>query len=206
VTGAAPVFHAVMLAAERRAAKDTDDLGLSAGPTPESAGVARHEICALSGMAANAWCPTKQHEWIESGASRLPCSWHHLSDDGLLTVWPPEYREWARTQGVRDDHWVERARTVRSVAGTNARGVFRISSPPDGTTYLIDPTLRRDFQALPLRVVTSLAGEIQWTVDGRALGPASSERALTWPLRQGRHIFEARDQAGQSARAIVTVR
>jgi penicillin-binding protein 1C len=207
VTGAAPIFHAVMLAAERRAAKDSDDLGLSAGPAPESAGVVRREICALSGMAANAWCPTKQHEWTDSAASPLPCSWHHLSDEGLLTVWPPEYREWARRQGVRDDHVVERARNVRSVApGTNQRGVFRISSPPDGATYLIDPTLRRDFQGLPLRVVTSLAGEIQWTVDGRELGSASTERAMTWPLRPGRHVFEARDHAGQLARAIVTVR
>jgi hypothetical protein len=34
----------------------------------------------------------------------------------------------------------------------------------------------------------------------------SSERAMTWPLRPGRHVFEARDHAGQLARAIVTVR
>jgi penicillin-binding protein 1C len=207
VTGAAPIFHAVMLAAERLAAKDTDDSGLTAGPAPEPAGVVRREICAVSGMAANAWCPTRQHEWIESDAVPLPCSWHHLSDEGLLTVWPPEYREWARTQGARGHQEIERPRSVRSIAAeTNVRGVFRISSPPDGATYLIDPTLRRDFQALPLRVVTSQGAEIQWTVDGRALGLMSSERAMTWPLRPGRHLFEARDSAGQSARAIVTVR
>jgi penicillin-binding protein 1C len=206
VTGAAPIFHAVMLAAERRAATDSDDSGLSSGPAPGPPSVVRREICALSGMAANAWCPTKQHEWVESDAPPLPCSWHHLSDEGLLTVWPPEYREWARTQGIRDDQRVDRAANVRSVAGTNRRNVFRISSPPDGATYLIDPTLRRDFQALPLRVVTSFAGDIQWTVDGHALGLVSSEHAMTWPLRPGRHVFEARDPAGQSARAIVTVR
>ena len=206
VTGAAPIFHAVMHAAERRAAQHSEDQGV-AGPAPEPAGVVRREICALSGMAANAWCPTRQHEWIEADASPLPCSWHHLSDEGLLTVWPPEYREWARTQGVRDDQGVERARNVGSAAaGTSRHRVFRISSPPDGATYLVDPTLRRDFQALPLRVVTSLAGEIQWTVDGRDLGSMSSERAMTWPLRPGRHVFEARDHAGQLARAIVTVR
>ena len=207
VTGAAPIFHAVMLAAERRAAKDSDDSGLSTGAAPDAAGVVRREICALSGMAANTWCPTRQQEWIEPDASPLPCSWHHLSDEGLLTVWPPEYREWARTQGLRDAPGVERVRNVRGVAAAAPqRGVFRISSPPDGATYLIDPTLRRDFQALPLRVVTSVAGEIQWFVDGRDLGPVSSERAMTWPLRPGRHVFEARDRAGQSARAIVTVR
>jgi penicillin-binding protein 1C len=207
VTGAAPIFHAVMLAAERRAAENSNELGLSTGSAPAPAGVVRREICALSGMAANAWCPTRQHEWIGSEAAHLPCSWHHLSDEGLLTVWPPEYREWARTQEGRHDPQVERARSMRAgTLGTEQRGVFRISSPPDGATYLIDPTLRRDFQALPLRVVTGRAGQIQWSVDGRDLGPVSSERAMTWPLRPGRHVFEARDHSGQSARAIVTVR
>ena len=212
VTGAAPIFHAVMLAAERRAAAANDDArGFSErdGRGQAHAAVVRREICALSGMAANAWCPTKQSEWIATDASPLPCSWHHLSDEGLLTVWPPEYREWAQAQGVQDGQGIETMRgtkPARATAEQRGSGMFRISSPPDGATYLIDPTLRRDFQALPLRAVTSAPAEIQWTVDGRVLGPISSERAMTWPLRVGRHVFEARDLAGRSAQATITVR
>jgi penicillin-binding protein 1C len=212
VTGAAPIFHDVMLAAERRAAA-ADNLaapGASAfdAGAREHAAVARREICALSGMTANAWCPTRMGEWIAADAPRLPCSWHHSSDEGLLTVWPPEYREWAQAQGLPPGPANERVRRDRagSLAAPRGPSVFRISSPPDGATYLMDPTLRSTFQSVPLRAVTSLPGAISWTVDGRSLGSGSSERAATWPLKVGRHVFEARDQAGRTATATITVR
>jgi penicillin-binding protein 1C len=208
VTGAAPIFHAVMLAAERRAAKESG-FPESDVSGQEPVAVVRREICALSGMAANAWCPTKQGEWIAADASPLPCSWHHQSDEGLLTIWPPEYREWAQAHSVHHGRGIERVEAAKLAgAATISRGpgMFRISSPPDGATYLIDPTLRRDFQALPLRAVTTRPAEIQWTVDGRPLGSINSERALTWPLRAGRHIFEARDREGRAVRSTITVR
>src|SRR5918995_1577565 len=54
VTGAGPIFHAVMLAAERRATGshsfNSADLASAAGDST------RREICALSGLAANSWC------------------------------------------------------------------------------------------------------------------------------------------------------
>ena len=55
VTGAGPIFHAVMLAAERRAAysgEELPDAPIVAAPE-ESAGVVSREICAVSGMIAN---------------------------------------------------------------------------------------------------------------------------------------------------------
>jgi penicillin-binding protein 1C len=65
VTGAGPIFHAVMLAAERRtrAVRMPDALDASGPP----AGTEQRDICALSGMIANAWCPTHQREWLPSG-------------------------------------------------------------------------------------------------------------------------------------------
>ena len=96
VTGAAPIFHAVMLAAERRAAYAGDDLPdapIVAAPL-ESPGVVSGEICALSGMLANPWCPTRRREWLPAGGEDLPCSWHHLADDGLVTILPAQYSAW----------------------------------------------------------------------------------------------------------------
>ena len=55
-------------------------------------------------------------------------------------------------------------------------------NPPSGATYLIDPTLRREFQTLPLRVVAATPGTIEWQVAGRVVGSSSSEAALMWPL------------------------
>jgi penicillin-binding protein 1C len=210
VTGAAPIFHDVMMAAERRASDDHGDAGLrglDATPTRDAA-LAHREICALSGMAANAWCPTRRLEWIAADAPLLPCSWHHLSDEGVLTVWPPEYREWAQRMQASEGplEGIRAAKQSREPAEPHAAAVFRISSPPDGATYLLDPTLRRDFQGLALRAVTSAAGSITWSVDGSTFASTSSERAATWPLRAGRHVFEARDRNGRSATATITVR
>ena len=83
---------------------------------------------------------------------------------------------------------------------------LQIASPPSGATYLIDPTLRREFQALPLRATTDRPGEITWSVDGHVLGRVSSEQALAWPLVPGTHRFVARDARGHSSQATVTVR
>ena len=58
VTGAAPIFQAVMLAAHKRAGESDDTLP-SAGP-----GLEQREICSLSGEAANAWCPVRRREWL----------------------------------------------------------------------------------------------------------------------------------------------
>jgi membrane carboxypeptidase/penicillin-binding protein PbpC len=139
----------------------------------------------------------------------LPCSWHHLTDEGLLTIWPAEYRQWAFDHGldrpvpeVREFAGVRPVRNVRQVRGDS----LRISNPPDGATYLIDPTLRKEFQALALRAVRSSPGPVEWIVDGRALGTIPSEQATTWPLVPGRHTFVARDADGRVAEATIVVR
>ena len=81
-----------------------------------------------------------------------------------------------------------------------------IANPPSGAIYSIDPTLRADFQALPLRATTASRTTIAWSVDGRPVGTASSEESLAWPLRVGTHLVEARDASGRRAEAAVVVR
>ena len=84
--------------------------------------------------------------------------------------------------------------------------VFRIANPPAGATYLIDPTLRPEFQSLPLRVVSASPTRVEWTVNGTRVGASSSETALDWTLRPGRHRIAARDAKGNVAESVVTVR
>ena len=212
VTGAAPIFHGVMLAAERRAAGGADFSAAEIMPPPSNA--LRREICALSGLAANQWCPNRRFEWTAAESSSLPCSWHHLADEGLLTILPPAYQAW--TSSVRSGH-VRTAPSVATRPGSSANdavrasrrtepAAFAITSPADGSTYLIDPTLRREFQTLPLKAVSSHGGRIQWTIDGQSLGSSSPGQAVHWPLAPGRHQITARDERGRSAEATITVR
>lgn len=206
VTGAGPIFHAVMLAAARRTSgKNTDPSG-DALPSADI-GVQSVEICALSGMAANSWCPSRRREWIPADSSLRPCHWHHLTDEGLLTVWPPEYRQWAMDN--REDRPTAGSNVIAAVHQARTDGQLeslRIASPPDGATYLVDPTLRREFQSLSLRAVMPIPGAVEWSVDRRSLGSAASDRSLTWPLVPGRHTFVVRDAEGRSAESTIVVR
>ena len=207
VTGAGPIFHAVMLAAERRtAARVGDGAVLDTSRPADDLRLQSVEICALSGMAANSWCPTKRREWIPADDNLRPCAWHHLTDEGLLTVFPPEYQQWARDHTDNPlMHWPREVATVRHVRELQVDSL-RIASPPDGATYSIDPTLRREFQSLPLRAVMPSPGRVEWSVDRRSLGTSTTDGNIEWPLSPGRHTFVARDADGRSAESTVVVR
>jgi membrane carboxypeptidase/penicillin-binding protein PbpC len=153
----------------------------------------------------------------------VPCSWHHASEDGLLTIWPAEYRTWAAGRGLLDRADIVSAtaiastraaargdvRSTRAAARGDVRQAttrrFEIATPPDGATYLIDPTLRMEFQSLPLHAVGA-AGPVEWTINGRRLGQTSAEDELTWPLARGKHLVRARDARGQIAEAAILVK
>ena len=199
VTGAGPIFHAVMLAATHGRESAT----ATAGILPAPADTEQVTICALSGMRANPWCPSRAKEWVGVGdPGAPPCSWHHQGDGGLLTIYPPEYRAWAGCDRLAP---VRPAVAARSPSPAPAVGLT-ISSPPAGAIYSVDPTLRREFQALPLRAVTPRPTTVTWMVDGETMGTISSERALSWPLTIGAHEIEARDADGRRARASVIVK
>ena len=217
VTGAGPIFHAVMLAAERRISGTSNHFShediLSA---PRNS--VQREICALSGQTANAWCPLRRREWVASDSPSVPCSWHHHGEEGLLTFWPAEYRQWARQQGLADaaapvrDSGATSARVqevaalARGATSEHPHAAITIVSPPPDSTYLIDPTLRRDFQTLPLRAVSEADGPIEWTVSGHPVASTDEGDAFEWPLAPGRHHIVARDRRGHTAETFVTVR
>jgi penicillin-binding protein 1C len=159
-------------------------------------------------MVANPWCPTKTSEWVPTNAAEVPCSWHHESEDGLLTVWPAVYRQWAAEHGFVT---VPSARpqpdpAVRSVHAQEKLSLA-IANPPAGAVYLIDPTLRSQYQALPLRAAADArAGMIEWAIDGSRLGASHADEPLQWPLAPGAHRISARDELGRVAAVDIVVK
>ena len=176
ITGAAPIFHDVMMAAATPRETIIDPL----------ANVERAPVCALSGMRPSTSCPNVVEEWVATEAPVNFCSWHH--SDGV--AWPGEYRAWAKTA---------RLSVVGSQLSENRQPTtdnhLRVTNPPDGATYLIDPTLRKAFQTLRLRAVSD--SRVAWAVDQRNLGVAERDAFLEWPLAPGRHTITATDKLGQ---------
>jgi penicillin-binding protein 1C len=175
VTGAGPIFHAVMLAAMRRA-------GVSDAPIVDRPDdLEQQPICALSGLRPSTSCPSTESEWLPRDAAVEFCAWHHPGQ----VSWPAEYREWA---AIHERH-------APASASKIADAHFRITSPPNDATYLVDPTLHREFQALHLRATDEAA----WLVDGK---PAPRE----WSLRAGQHTIVATNERGETDRVYITVR
>jgi penicillin-binding protein 1C len=212
VTGAGPIFHAVMMASQKLVAGHMNDSGEPLAAPP--AGVVRQQICALSGMPANQWCPNKVTEWWPAEEPQVPCSWHHDSDEGLVTVWPPAFRQWASDHHLTADGSsrpgiAEREVVVHQVERGSARHDeprLTITSPPAGAVYLIDPTLRREFQTLPLRAIAERGSLIEWTVDGVGVGTSGGDRAVEWQLVPGEHQVTARDRTGHAVETRIVVK
>lgn len=201
VTGAGPIFHDVMLAAVEDA--------LGALPLFDStpihdvpAGLAEVTLCAESGMTAGAACPARIREFLPTPHSEHDCTWHHASDRGVVTVYPEIYRSWAQSQaGPSARTTVTAARPSASRKATT----LAIISPPTGATYLIDPTLRADFQSLPLKAQGAV-GRIEWTLNGQPLGATLGETPITWPMVRGTHTIRARDANGRQAQSQIVVK
>lgn len=181
VTGAGPIFHDVMLAAVEHVRGSLPLFDMTPIVEPP-ADLREVELCTLSGMTAGAACPARTRERLPVDAQAHQCSWHHASDQGVVTVYPEEYRRWAE----------------QAAPPSTAHSALVISSPPSGTTYLIDPTLRPEFQTLPLRVEGAV-GRVEWLLNGKPLGSALAATPLAWPLRRGQHTIAVRDVNGRTA-------
>jgi penicillin-binding protein 1C len=200
VTGAAPIFRAVLLAALESVAgrvPDESDPPIVARP----ASLVRADICSLSGLLATERCPGSRLEWLPPGQPGQSCFWHHVEEGETIVEWPPEYLAWARAAKLDSPAGapVISGGALASSDGAPRRrrpapDTFVITNPPHGATYMIDPTLRAEFQALSLRVAhPGDPREVTWSVDGTPLGAIRSDRALSWPLRPGEHRFAVSD-------------
>jgi penicillin-binding protein 1C len=209
VTGAAPIFHDVLLAAQERVMGRLPAPGDPPLAEPP-ADLAPVPVCGLSGLRATEACPAVELDWLPGGAHAPACAWHRREHGRIRTSWPARYRSWARGQGLLDD-LVEitaepPALRAAAIRPASSRPLL-IVNPPDGAVYLRDPTLRAAFQTLPLRAVADGIGAVlRWQVDGRPLGIASSDAALDWPLERGRHTIVASDGHGREDRATIEVR
>jgi penicillin-binding protein 1C len=195
VTGAAPIFNAVMRAAQARAARSGS--GETTHLVPPPFGVEERPVCALSGMHPSSWCHSLEMEWLVPGSGTAECTWHRLGE----TIWPQEYRSWALQRGLLRRKPVQLA---SASAHRHDAERLKITNPPDGATYLIDPTLRSTHQTLALRALSN--GEVTWSINGRRIGAAAGDGVIDWPLRPGTHRIVATGSGNRSDTATIHVK
>ena len=218
VTGAGPIFHDVMLAAvERvRGALPLGDRTPVLGPT---VGVQQRPVCAVSGLTPGTACLRRVTEWLPTDAHLGDCTWHRHTGAEIVTLWPEQYRAWARSHEVSmtpvsplgpDTRRSSAAATSRSDSAVSrdaatSSGELEIVSPLAGATFLRDPTLRPEFQTLSLRA-RGARGPVEWRVAGTVIGRSDDGADVRWPIVSGTHRVEARDAAGRSTTVTITVK
>jgi penicillin-binding protein 1C len=91
---------------------------------------------------------------------------------------------------------------------SDSREAFQIAFPRHNDVFKLDPILRRSFQRIKLKtnVPEGMAvARVEWWVDDRKIGGASSPFTLFWDLKPGLHRIEAVAFTGQDRRLSSTV-
>jgi membrane carboxypeptidase/penicillin-binding protein PbpC len=136
---------------------------------------------------------------------------------GVVVRWPAAYQEWAASQHLLNVTFAmprlastppapSPAVNASAERRSRSNSALRVLSPPDGAVYLIDPTLRREFQTIGLRGATEGVAPLEWRVDDAPVGTSAPDASLNWQLTPGHHIVSARDPQGRSASTSIVVK
>ncbi|MGC4090095.1 MAG: penicillin-binding protein 1C [Polyangiaceae bacterium] len=209
ISGAGPIFHAVMNAAMRRRAPEI--------AVESAANLQRVAVCPLSGGLATPDCPHTIHEWVAPDAVLESCAFHERvrihEHDGLragpscpndqvvergFERFPPEYLVWAtstsRPLAPREFSPLCPDAPRAAHAGD---GSVHILYPADGARFALDPERDSALQllAVPLAVPLS-AREATLLVDGEVVDRVRSPFVANWRLSPGTHALSARTNDG----------
>jgi penicillin-binding protein 1C len=198
VTGAAPLFHDVMLAAMR---------GRSPAPLVDRTGLVEREVCALSGAAPGEHCAHRHGVGFVPGSEPpARCEMHELvhvdrevggrssagcpgAEARRFERYPAEYAAWARGVGrpLAPVAASPRCPGAELGRGPAAPGVS-IEYPHEGSVFRLDPDLGR--QEIVLSVRAAEPSVVRYVLNGRLLGIARSPFRLPWALERGSHRLE----------------
>jgi penicillin-binding protein 1C len=198
VTGAAPLFHEVMLAAMR---------GRAPAPLVDRSGLVEVEVCALSGERPGDDCNHRHRELFVPGSEpHATCTMHERvfvdrelggrSTSGcpgaeLRTFerYPAEYAAWARSAErplapLNASPRCPNAEPLRVAAAPT----LSVEYPHEGTVFRLDPDLGRQEIVLAARAPEDVV--VRYVLDGRPLGTARSPFRVPWALEPGAHRLE----------------
>lgn len=202
VSGAGPIFHAVMDMLHHRRLGGLPYGERSLEPAPQ--GMVKVRICPLSGMMPSGDCPNSVEEWfLPENEPHIACDWHVLVavdkrnsrlagmdtppqqvDTRLFFRVPALFSQWAAENDMPPP--------PREISHLG-RWEFKISNPANGGILQSLPDLPPQFQSIRLQLKTDLRrGVVHWLVDDQPLAAATWPFQVRWPIRRGTHVITAR--------------
>lgn len=211
VTGAAPLFRDVMLAAMR---------GRQPEPLIDSSGLRQLEVCALSGELPGPHCPHRVRERFAPGREpRESCEMHVSvpvdqatglragpgcsgSKPEVFERYPDAYLAWARAAGrpLAPDGWSPRC---PGAADSGDGRPPSIAYPFDGARFVRDPGVSSAAQGILLRArVPGGAPRVRFVVDGKPISSSAPPYSVLWPLSPGEHRVSVETPDGRASKPV----
>jgi penicillin-binding protein 1C len=211
VTGAAPLFHDVMVAAMR---------GRPQGAFPGDTGLVAVEVCALSGARPGPHCHHRVRELFRPNEVPASDCAMHVEEridkaNGLLAgpacadaearvfeAYPERYASWAVLAQRPIAPWTSSPRCPLPASRQTGTGAASIRFPGDGAEFVLDP----EGPATQEIVLAARASEgtrrLRFVLDGRRLSPLEPPFEMPWRLQAGRHRLSAQTGDGRLAEAV----
>ncbi|MDR2071855.1 MAG: transglycosylase domain-containing protein [Spirochaetaceae bacterium] len=143
----------------------------------EPQGWVKTPVCALSGMAPTAACPSVIEEYLPLDWAGESCGWHAIRGSSVEVTYPPEYQGWFFSQ--------PREGTINYSASP-----LEIISPRDNYTFF--PSSGTGIQSIPVEVIGGLNGIITVDYDGETF-TVSRPFVFFLPYTPGRHSLRVRN-------------
>ncbi len=198
ITGAGPLFYQVMKAAMK---------GREGKEFEAPAGIVYGRVCPLSGQKAGEHCHAAYEEkFLEGRAPQEVCSWHVADKGGTVhEVFPEALIPWAMAAGRYDPIAYELAAMDGDSAGQGG-AVLTISSPREGSSFVINPDVPRQYQRLKVHVAGADPDDnVKLYVDGKLFETSARPFIFTWALTPGEHTLEAGTKHAQSQPVTISV-
>ncbi|MDR2314527.1 MAG: transglycosylase domain-containing protein [Spirochaetaceae bacterium] len=148
----------------------------------EPQGWVKTPVCALSGMAPSAACPSVIEEYLPPDWAGESCSWHKLRGSSVEVKYPPEYQGWFFSQ--------TREGTINYSASP-----LEIISPRDNYTFF--PSSGPGTQSIPVEVIGGSEDTITVDYDTETF-TVSRPFVFFLPYAPGRHSLRVRN-GGETA-------
>ncbi len=198
VSGAGPIFHQVFIETIRHLR------GVEPQPFEEiltkPSTLEKIEVCSISGLSASENCLSKNEDYVYKEKELKKCNWHRKYGKKVVTIYPENYKSWAKEMGL----WQDKEQELFEITEDGSEK-FKIISPMNEAVFLYDPTIPKKYQGVYLETLGG-EGKIKWSIDRKEFVIVDKGERAFLEFSKGEHIIQAKDEKNQMAVCKITVR